>query len=58
VDPLAVVGDGDPAGVAAADEAEQVLETAWGDDLETVVRQEADGDRGGGLRPGRDPVGG
>jgi hypothetical protein len=53
-----VVGDGDPAGVAAADETEQVLEAAWGDHLEVVVRVEADGDGGGGLRPGRDPVGG
>jgi hypothetical protein len=53
-----VVGDGDPAGVAAADETEQVLEAAGGDHLELVAGQQADGDRGGGLRPGRDPVGG
>jgi hypothetical protein len=57
-DPAAVVVDGDPAGVAAADQAEQVLEAAGGDDLELVVGVQADGDRGGRLRPGGDAVGG
>src|SRR5215211_6396771 len=47
VEPPVVVVDRDPAGVAPADQAEQVVQAAGGHRLEPVVGEQADGDRGG-----------